>query len=57
MDREINFGKFGKFNSNALIGHPFGLVYEIVDHGLKIVPPRPLQELGIILPSKAFSSV
>ncbi|KIJ53784.1 hypothetical protein M422DRAFT_775764 [Sphaerobolus stellatus SS14] len=43
--QDINFGKFGKFNANALIGQPYGLTYEIVGKALNIIPPKPIEEL------------
>ncbi|GJJ13094.1 hypothetical protein Clacol_007344 [Clathrus columnatus] len=44
-NQELNFGKFGKFDTNSLIGQPFGLSYEIVDKELRVIPPKPLQDL------------
>ncbi|KAI8990630.1 Gcd10p-domain-containing protein [Trametes punicea] len=44
-DATVNLGKFGSFNSNELVGQPFGLAYEIVDKKLKVLPPRPMQEV------------
>lgn len=44
-DQEVNFGKFGKFNTNSILGHPLGLEYELVGEELKVVPPKPLEEL------------
>ncbi|KAI0720061.1 Gcd10p-domain-containing protein [Cerioporus squamosus] len=41
----INLGKFGSFPSSELVGQPFGLTYEIVDKKLKVLPPRPMQEV------------
>ena len=45
--RNVNLGKFGSFHSKDLIGQPYGLTYSIVEKSLKIVPPRPLQEVGM----------
>ncbi|KAI0368838.1 Gcd10p-domain-containing protein [Pilatotrama ljubarskyi] len=44
-DATVNLGKFGSFYANELVGQPFGLTYEIVDKRLKVLPPRPLQEV------------
>ncbi|KAL5534101.1 hypothetical protein ACEPAG_562 [Sanghuangporus baumii] len=41
----ISFGKYGSFNSSALIGQPYGLAYEIVEKKLKILPPKSMNEL------------
>ncbi|KAI1793101.1 Gcd10p-domain-containing protein [Ganoderma leucocontextum] len=41
----INLGKFGSFPTSELVGQPFGLTYEIVDKKLKVLPPRPMQEV------------
>ncbi|KAL5535659.1 MYO1_1 [Sanghuangporus sanghuang] len=41
----ISFGKYGSFNSSALIGQPYGLTYEIVEKKLKILPPKSMNEL------------
>ncbi|KAI8342713.1 Gcd10p family-domain-containing protein [Chlamydoabsidia padenii] len=37
-DTMVNLGKFGTFNSNSLIGQPFGLSYEIIDNKGNIRP-------------------
>lgn len=47
LHRTINLGKYGSFNSDLLVGQPYGLSYDIVDKALKVVPPRPLQEVGM----------
>ncbi|GJE89581.1 Gcd10p-domain-containing protein [Phanerochaete sordida] len=44
-DTTVNLGKFGSFHANHLIGQPYGLTYDIVDKSLKVVPPRPIQEV------------
>lgn len=44
-DTTVNLGKFGSFHANDLIGQPYGLTYDIVDKSLKVVPPRPIQEV------------
>ncbi|KAI0778806.1 Gcd10p-domain-containing protein [Trametes elegans] len=44
-DGTVNLGKFGSFYANELVGQPFGLTYEIVDKKLKVLPPRPMQEV------------
>ncbi|KAH8120055.1 Gcd10p-domain-containing protein [Phellopilus nigrolimitatus] len=41
----ISFGKFGAFNSDALLGQPYGLAYEIVDKSLKILAAKSMDEL------------
>ncbi|EJF67268.1 Gcd10p-domain-containing protein [Dichomitus squalens LYAD-421 SS1] len=41
----IYLGKFGSFPTSELVGQPFGLTYEIVDKKLKVLPPRPMQEV------------
>ena len=42
----INLNRFGSFPSSELLGQPFGLSYEIVGKTLKVLPPRPMQEVG-----------
>ncbi|KAI9057742.1 Gcd10p-domain-containing protein [Trametes sanguinea] len=44
-DSTVNLGKFGSFYGNELVGQPFGLTYEIIDKKLKVLPPRPMQEV------------
>ena len=44
--RTINLGKYGSFPTSELVGQPYGLTYEIVDKKLKVLPPRPMQEVG-----------
>ncbi|OJT09001.1 tRNA (adenine(58)-N(1))-methyltransferase non-catalytic subunit TRM6 [Trametes pubescens] len=44
-DATVHLGKFGSFHGNELVGQPFGLSYEIVDKKLKVLPPRPMQEV------------
>ena len=51
MYRAINLGKFGSFPASELVGQPFGLTYEIVGKKLKVLPPRPMQEVGMNLVS------
>ncbi|RPD57093.1 Gcd10p-domain-containing protein [Lentinus tigrinus ALCF2SS1-6] len=41
----INLGKFGQFPSSELVGQPYGLTYEIVGKKLKVLPPRPMQDV------------
>ncbi|OBZ80015.1 tRNA (adenine(58)-N(1))-methyltransferase non-catalytic subunit TRM6 [Grifola frondosa] len=45
-DSTVNLGKFGTFYSNELIGRSYGSTYEIVEKRLKVIPPRPMQEVG-----------
>ena len=42
----ISFGKYGSFNSDALVGQPYGLTYDIIDKKLKVLPPKTMDELG-----------
>ena len=42
----ISFGKFGSFNSEQIIGQPYGLTYDIVGKELKVQPPKAMDELG-----------
>lgn len=45
--KKINLGKFGSFNMDHLIGHPYGLSYEILKDGaLHVRPPDLMEELG-----------
>ncbi|KAH9897769.1 Gcd10p-domain-containing protein [Cubamyces lactineus] len=44
-DATVNLGKFGSFYANELVGQPFGLTYEIINKKLKVLPPRPMQEV------------
>ncbi|KAI0756365.1 Gcd10p-domain-containing protein [Daedaleopsis nitida] len=41
----INLGKFGSFPTGELVGQPFGVAYEIVGKKLKVLPPKPMQEV------------
>ncbi|KAI0714889.1 Gcd10p-domain-containing protein [Earliella scabrosa] len=41
----INLGKFGSFPTSELVGQAYGLTYEIVDKKLRVLPPRPMQEV------------
>ncbi|KAG8851242.1 tRNA (adenine(58)-N(1))-methyltransferase non-catalytic subunit trm6 [Tulasnella sp. 330] len=44
--KKVNLGKFGSFNMSQLIGHPFGLSYEILRDGdLKVRKPEPMEDL------------
>ncbi|ELU39443.1 Gcd10p domain-containing protein [Rhizoctonia solani AG-1 IA] len=43
---EIKLGKYGAFRSEHILGHPFGLSYEILDKKeLKVVPHRTIEEI------------
>ena len=44
----ISFGKYGSFNSDALVGQPYGLTYDIIDKKLKVLPPKSMDELGAL---------
>ncbi len=45
--RKVNLGKFGSFTQAHLIGHPYGLAYEIMPDGnLKVRAPERMEELG-----------
>lgn len=44
--RTVVIPKFGPFFANELVGHPYGLTYEIQDKKLTYVPPRTLEEIG-----------
>ncbi|KAF9531922.1 Gcd10p family-domain-containing protein [Crepidotus variabilis] len=41
----INIGKVGSFHANELIGHPYGLSYEIKEKKLFILPTRSVEEV------------
>ncbi|KAG9007838.1 tRNA (adenine(58)-N(1))-methyltransferase non-catalytic subunit trm6 [Tulasnella sp. JGI-2019a] len=44
--KKVNLGKFGSFNMAQLVGHPFGLSYEILRDGdLKVRKPEPMEDL------------
>lgn len=45
--RNVSLGKFGSFRSDELVGQPYGLTYTIVEKSLEVVPPRPIQEVGM----------
>ena len=45
--RNVGLGKFGSFRSDELVGQPYGLTYTIVEKSLKVVAPRPIQEVGM----------
>lgn len=47
--RIVSLGRVGSFFANELIGHPYGLSYEIHDKKLKRLPPRTTQEIGMSL--------
>ncbi|KAJ1302812.1 hypothetical protein OPQ81_003118 [Rhizoctonia solani] len=43
---DIKLGKYGIFRSEQLLGHPFGLSYEIVDKKeLKVVPHKAIEDI------------
>ncbi|KAG0700659.1 Gcd10p-domain-containing protein [Suillus ampliporus] len=44
-DGTVSIGRVGSFRANELIGHPYGLTYEIHGKELTIQPPRTLQEV------------
>ncbi|KIM70278.1 hypothetical protein SCLCIDRAFT_101867 [Scleroderma citrinum Foug A] len=44
-DSIVSLGRVGSFFANELIGHPYGLSYEIHDKKLKRLPPRTMQEI------------
>lgn len=44
-DATISIGRVGSFRANELIGHPYGLTYEIRGKELAVQPPRTLQEV------------
>lgn len=46
----VSLGRVGSFFANELIGHPYGLSYEIHDKKLKRLPPRTMQEIGTYVP-------
>ncbi|KAH7096858.1 Gcd10p-domain-containing protein [Auriculariales sp. MPI-PUGE-AT-0066] len=44
---QVSLGKFGNFRPLLLVGHPFGLTYEIVAADeLRVVPPKRLEDYG-----------
>ncbi|KAB5591871.1 TRNA (adenine(58)-N(1))-methyltransferase non-catalytic subunit TRM6 [Ceratobasidium theobromae] len=43
---DVKLGKYGIFRSEHLLGHPFGLSYELEDKkALKVVPPKTIGEI------------
>ncbi|KAG2155517.1 Gcd10p-domain-containing protein [Suillus clintonianus] len=44
-DAAISIGRVGSFRANELIGHPYGLTYEIHGKELTVQPPCTLQEV------------
>lgn len=43
----ITLGKFGSFQQQQLIGHPYGLSYEIIPEGkIRVREPETMAELG-----------
>ncbi|KAF8466509.1 Gcd10p-domain-containing protein [Gautieria morchelliformis] len=44
-DATTNLGKYGTFRTNALLGQPYGLTYEIVNKGLKVVCATPIEDV------------
>ncbi|KAG1795702.1 Gcd10p-domain-containing protein [Suillus plorans] len=44
-DATISIGRVGSFRANELIGHPYGLTYEIRGKELTVQPPHTLQEV------------
>ncbi|KAG1754945.1 Gcd10p-domain-containing protein [Suillus paluster] len=44
-DGSVSIGRVGSFRANELIGHPYGLTYEIHGKELTVQPPRTLQEV------------
>lgn len=53
--RNVSLGRFGSFNSSHLIGQPYGLSYEIVDSELRVLPPKLLQEVGMLATNLVWS--
>ena len=45
----VSFGKYGTFDADELIGQPYGLSYDILDKKLKALPPKSMQEVGMLL--------
>jgi len=45
----VSLGRFGSFSSEALLGHPYGLSYEIRNGSLHVIPAQTLQELGMLV--------
>jgi tRNA (adenine-N(1)-)-methyltransferase non-catalytic subunit len=45
QDATVSIGRVGSFRANELIGHPYGLTYEIRGKELTVQPPRTLQEV------------
>jgi hypothetical protein len=48
MFSKISLGKFGSFQTNALIGQPFGLTFQVVDNqgNIKPVRNRAIEDIG-----------
>lgn len=44
-DATVSIGRVGSFRANELIGHPYGLTYEIHGKELTVQPPCTLQEV------------
>lgn len=43
---DMKLGKYGIFRGEHLLGHPFGLSYEVVEKkSLKVVPPKTIEEI------------
>ncbi|KAA1468108.1 Gcd10p-domain-containing protein [Dentipellis sp. KUC8613] len=41
----VSLGKFGSFQSEKLVGRPYGLTYEITGKSLKPLPPRTMEDI------------
>ncbi|KAI5120856.1 hypothetical protein M0805_007043 [Coniferiporia weirii] len=41
----ISLGRYGSFTSDALLGQPYGLSYEIVDKKLEVLPPKSMDDV------------
>ncbi len=44
--RMISLGKYGRFETNSLIGQRYGLQYEITDQLVVMLRPKTIQEIG-----------
>lgn len=46
LSRNISLGKYGTFSSDSLLGHPYGLSYEIIGKALEVIAQKTLDDAG-----------
>ena len=44
----LSMGRLGQFSVKNLIGQPYGLTHEIVGKELNVLPPRSIEDIGML---------